>query len=59
MKILCLIIATVTYVAGFGLGFTIEGSASWLVIAGGIALGTILLGLWKVIGLLEKKNEIQ
>lgn len=56
MKIFCLIIGIVTYIAGIGLGSTIEGSASWLCIAGALALGTALLGLWKVIGLLEKKN---
>lgn len=56
MKVLCLIVGIVTYIAGIALGFTIKTGASWLIFFAALALGSVLLGLWKVISLLEKKN---
>lgn len=51
MRIACIIIGIICYVMGVvGAALIVKGAASWLVLAAGIALGTILLALAKLIG---------
>lgn len=57
MKTLCLISGIIAYIMGvIGAFLIVPGTASWLVLVAGLAAGSILLGLWKVISLLEKKE---